>query len=214
VRFQAPDERARLCDLLDERGPDAPTLCAGWRTGDLAAHLVVREHSVLAAAGIFVPVLTPVTVWTMARVRRRPFPTVVDRIRRGGLLPQEGRLSEALHLLEFVVHRQDILRASPDLDVSDAARVDAGLQDAVFEQLRRRARTLGRNVPSGVGVLLRSSRHGSIDVRRGPAILIVDGAPVELALWLFGRVAVCRVHVERYGGPDNMVAWVESSLGR
>ncbi len=232
MRLRAPAERARLCDLLDERGPDAPTLCAGWRTGDLAAHLVVREHSVLAAAGIVVPVLAPVTARAMARVRRRPFPTVVDRIRRGGLLPREGRLGEALHLLEFVVHQEDIRRAPPDLDASadfsapnagpvnaaaapaDAGPVDAGLEDAVFEQLRRSARALGRNVPSGVGVLLRSARHGSIDVRRGPAVLVVDGAPVELALWLFGRVAASRVHVEQHGGPDDLVARVESTLGR
>jgi uncharacterized protein (TIGR03085 family) len=224
VRLRAPAERARLCDLLDERGPDAPTLCAGWRTGDLAAHLVVREHSVFAAAGIFLPVLAPVTVRAMARVRQRPFPAVVDRIRRGGLLPAEGRLGEALHLLEFVVHREDILRASPDLGAADlgaadlgapdAAPVDAGLQDAVFTQLRRSAHVLGRNVPSGVGVLLRSSTHGSIDVRRGPAVLVVDGAPVELALWLFGRVSASRVSVERHGGPDDTVARVESSLRR
>src|SRR5262249_52743320 len=36
-------ERAELCDLLDELGPDAPTLLDGWTTRDLAAHLVLRE---------------------------------------------------------------------------------------------------------------------------------------------------------------------------
>jgi uncharacterized protein (TIGR03085 family) len=214
VRFWAPAERARLCDLLDERGPEAPTLCAGWRTGDLAAHLVVREHSLLAGAGIFVPALAPVTVRAIARVRRRPFPAVVDRIRRGGLLPREGRLGEALHLLELVVHRQDIARASPDVEQSGHEDVDAGLEAAVFGQLRRSARALGRNVPSGVGVLLRSYRHGSIDVRRGPAVLVVDGDPVELALWLSGRVAASRVTVERHGGPADLLSRVEASLGR
>jgi len=37
-------ERLELCDLLLELGPDAPTLCEGWTTADLAAHLVLREH--------------------------------------------------------------------------------------------------------------------------------------------------------------------------
>ena len=37
-------ERASLCDLLAEVGPDAPTLCEGWTTALLAAHLVVRER--------------------------------------------------------------------------------------------------------------------------------------------------------------------------
>jgi uncharacterized protein (TIGR03083 family) len=46
------DERAALCDLLDELGPDQPTLCTGWQTRDLAAHLVVRERRPDAAPGI------------------------------------------------------------------------------------------------------------------------------------------------------------------
>src|SRR5882762_622635 len=37
-------ERRELCDLFLELGPDAPTLCEGWTTLDLAAHLVLREH--------------------------------------------------------------------------------------------------------------------------------------------------------------------------
>jgi uncharacterized protein (TIGR03085 family) len=214
VRFWAPAERARLCDLLDRRGPDAPTLCAGWRTGDLAAHLVVREHTLLAAAGIFVPVLAPVTAYAMERLRRQPFPAVVDRIRRGGRLPREGRLGEALHLLEFVVHRQDIARASTDLDTPAGRDVDAGLDAAVFEQLRRSAGVLGRKVPPGVGILVRSRRHGSIDIRRGPVVLVVDGTPVELALWLFGRVEASRVRVQHVGGDDDIVGRVEAALGR
>jgi hypothetical protein len=37
-------EREQLCDLFLELGPEAPTLCEGWATLDLAAHLVMREH--------------------------------------------------------------------------------------------------------------------------------------------------------------------------
>src|SRR5258708_22606003 len=48
----ASDERAALCALLKETGPDAPTLCEGWRTNDLAAHLVLRERRPDAAAGL------------------------------------------------------------------------------------------------------------------------------------------------------------------
>src|SRR5262249_33102419 len=48
----ARDERTALCALLGETGPGAPTLCEGWRTGDLAAHLVMRERRPDAAAGL------------------------------------------------------------------------------------------------------------------------------------------------------------------
>ena len=45
-------ERGRLCDLLLVVGPDHPTLCEGWTTADLAAHLVIRERKPLAGPGI------------------------------------------------------------------------------------------------------------------------------------------------------------------
>src|SRR3984957_4604266 len=46
------DERLALAALLEETGPDAPTLCAGWQTRDLAAHLVLRERRPDAGAGM------------------------------------------------------------------------------------------------------------------------------------------------------------------
>jgi len=38
-----PDaERAAMCDTFDAVGPARRTLCEGWTTADLAAHLIVR----------------------------------------------------------------------------------------------------------------------------------------------------------------------------
>ena len=51
------NERAEMCDLFASVGPDAPTLCEGWNTSDLLAHLLVRERRPDAAAGIAVPFL-------------------------------------------------------------------------------------------------------------------------------------------------------------
>ena len=45
-------ERERLCDLMNELGPEAPTLLEPWTTHDLAAHLVIREHDYSAAPGL------------------------------------------------------------------------------------------------------------------------------------------------------------------
>src|SRR4029079_18721505 len=44
-------ERAALCDLAVEVGPDAPTLCEGWTASDLVAHLLVRERNPVASLG-------------------------------------------------------------------------------------------------------------------------------------------------------------------
>jgi Mycothiol maleylpyruvate isomerase N-terminal domain len=49
------EERAQLSDLLDQLGPEAPTLLAPWTTRDLAAHLVLRERGYLAGPGLVLP---------------------------------------------------------------------------------------------------------------------------------------------------------------
>ena len=57
----AQDERSELCDLLVDLGPDEPTLCEGWTTADLAAHLVVRERRPDSGPGIVWPPLAGYT---------------------------------------------------------------------------------------------------------------------------------------------------------
>jgi uncharacterized protein (TIGR03085 family) len=49
-------ERAQLSDLLDQLGPEAPTLLAPWTTRDMAAHLVLRERDPWPAPGWSCPV--------------------------------------------------------------------------------------------------------------------------------------------------------------
>ncbi|HEY4794287.1 MAG TPA: maleylpyruvate isomerase N-terminal domain-containing protein, partial [Mycobacterium sp.] len=51
----AQRERSALVSTFRLVGPDAPTLCAGWKTRDLAAHLVVRERRLDATPGISLP---------------------------------------------------------------------------------------------------------------------------------------------------------------
>src|SRR5260370_5678483 len=75
----ASDERAALCALLKETGPDAPTLCEGWRTSDLAAHLVLRERRPDAAAGLMGgPLAGHTRRANGSRSRQTPFPRPVE----------------------------------------------------------------------------------------------------------------------------------------
>jgi len=105
----ARDERIALCDLLDETGPGAPTLCEGWRTVDLAAHLVLREHRPDAAAGVMGGPLASHT----GRVQRtliahNPYRQLVDEIRKGpprlSVFAIPG-MDERLNMVEYFVHR-------------------------------------------------------------------------------------------------------------
>ena len=54
--------------------PDAPTLCEGWKTRDLAAHLVVRERRPDATLGIAVPFLADYTAKVQNKVAQSTRP--------------------------------------------------------------------------------------------------------------------------------------------
>ena len=144
------DERLALCALLDKTGPDAPTLCAGWNTGDLAAHLVLREHRPDAAAGVLGGPLAGYTARVQRRLRTQiPFPDLVRMIRSGpprwSFAAVPG-MDERLNAVEFFVHHEDIRRAGPDWEPRE---ISSG-ESALLWQRLRGARFMLRKAPVGV----------------------------------------------------------------
>ena len=177
-------ERRELCDLLEELGPGAPTLCEGWATIDLAAHLVVRERDLRAAPGLLFGGRFEATLdRLMDRAKATGYRTLVDRVRNGppiGLMAIPG-LRTVLNLNEYVVHHEDVRRANglaPRADRDD-------LQDAVWGLLRHQARLMLRKV-DGATVRVQRPDGASAHAGRGPEVELV-GEPVELLLYLFGR---------------------------
>src|SRR5215472_7366912 len=80
----ARDERVALCALLADLGPDKPTLCAGWQTADLAAHLVLRERRPDAAIGIIGGPLALYTSKVQTRIAAgTAYPRLIELIRTG-----------------------------------------------------------------------------------------------------------------------------------
>lgn len=120
-------ERLALCDLFEELGPDATTLCEGWTTEDLAAHLVVRENDPLAAPGILLGgVAGRLTERAMERARGRGYHWMIDRLRGG---PPWGPMRLAVvdrsNLMEWFVHHEDARRANgrpPRTGIDDVTR--------------------------------------------------------------------------------------------
>jgi len=78
----ATAERAAICDTFDELGPDRATLCAGWNTADLLAHLLVRERQPAAAAGIVIGPLAGVTRHAMRSYATTPWADIGYRFPR------------------------------------------------------------------------------------------------------------------------------------
>lgn len=108
-------ERHALCELLEELGPEARTLLPGWRTSEMAAHLLARDTRPDAIPGMVLPVASR---WT-ERVQRGIVETgnyseVVRRLRAGPPALSAGRLPGGWRadLHEWFVHHEDVRRAN------------------------------------------------------------------------------------------------------
>ncbi len=106
-------ERHALCDTLTELGPDASTLCEGWTTADLAAHLMVREREPLAAAGIVLPgPFADLNRRRMEAAKKGGYQRSIEWLRGGPYgIWRLGQL-QALNVGEYFVHHEDARRAN------------------------------------------------------------------------------------------------------
>lgn len=189
-------ERDALADTLVRVGPDAPTLCTGWSAADLAAHLVIREGNLVAAAGIVVKPLAPFTERAQNATKERvPFANLIERIRQGPPLWSPfriGPLDTAGNTIEYFVHHEDLRRA-----VGDGPRdLDHAQSDDLWNRLRRQAKLMFRSVPVGV-TLVRTEEDGPrqtvVAKAATPLMVTVSGPAGELVLFALGRKEAARV---------------------
>lgn len=197
-------ERAALCDLALETGPDSPTLCAGWSAKDLVVHLLVRERRPLAAAGIVVPPLSGLTERASRALGEREYAVLVERLRRPGGVFAVPAIDTAANTLEYVVHHEDLRRGLPDWQ---PRRLDPADLDGLWAKLRRSAPLIGRRLPAPA-VLRRADDGATVVARKGAAPVTITGDVVELVLFLFGRAETRGLEFE---GPDAAVAAVRSA---
>ncbi|MCP3797819.1 TIGR03085 family metal-binding protein [Allokutzneria sp. A3M-2-11 16] len=189
----ARDERSALSELFEEVGPDAPTLCGGWLTRDLAAHLVVRERRPDAAAGILIGPLAGYTERVQRGYAAKPWRELVELVRTGPPTLSPFSLpgvDEAANGTEFFVHHEDVRRGGPGWEPRQA---DTNRDEAVWRNVKKVARLNYRRSP--VGVELRRPDGAAITAKRGPSTVTLTGEPGELLLHAFGRDAV-RVEFE------------------
>jgi uncharacterized protein (TIGR03085 family) len=205
----ARTERAALADLLHGVGPDAPTLCAGWTTYDLAAHLVIRERRPDAAAGILVAPLARWTQVVQSRARRAPYAQLVDKVRGGPPAVSPYALpgaDSAANTVEMFVHHEDVRRAVPGWQPRE---LPVQRQDELWARLRRGGRLMFRR--AGVGIELRRPSGESATVRGDEPRVTLIGEPSELLLYAVGRGE--HALVELSGAPDDVERLATASLG-
>lgn len=199
----AADERRELCALFDALGPDAPTLCEGWRTRDLAAHLVLRERRPDAAPGILLPPLAGYSARVQRGIAQRPWLELVDLLRSGP--PRWSpfavpAIADRVEVPEYFVHHEDVRRARPDW----AARPGDPTRDrSLWRQVGLTARLTYRRSP--VALVLRRPDGAQHAVVRGPRLVTIIGEPGELLLHATGRDEV----IVEFGGDEADVAAVQ-----
>lgn len=185
-------ERRELCDLLIELGPDAPTLCEGWTTADLAAHLVLREHF---------------HRWPDERravEKARGWTELVARL-RAGAPPIPWRIPGIRTMLngfEYLIHHEDARRANgigPRLDRPDLDELSWRMSAFISRRAARKTRPFG---------LLLVCDDGKRRLFGSEPAAVLSGRATELALYLGGRRSAAEAALS---GPDEAVAAVEKA---
>ncbi|WP_328539305.1 TIGR03085 family metal-binding protein [Streptomyces sp. NBC_00344] len=205
----AKRERLLLADLLEAAGPDAPTLCHGWRTRELAAHVVVRERRLDAAGGIMIDALRGRLDRVQGEFAAKPYEELIQLIRTGP--PKFSpfsvkQIDEGANAVEFFVHAEDVRRAQPDWSPRE---LDPVFSEALWKRLEKAARLIGRKAP--VGLVLRRPDGQTAVAHRGTPVVTVTGEPGELTIFAFGRQEAAKVELE--GDKDASARALEAKLG-
>jgi len=196
----AQQERTTLCDLFVERGADAPTLCEGWRTADLAAHLVVRERRPDSGPGLVWPPLADYTEKVRRATRARlSWEKLIETVRRGPpllLRPFDG----PMNTVEYFIHVEDVRRAQ---DGWEPRPISPELADALWARVG--AGGMAKKVPATIVL----SSPGRADKERGTGPrLTVAGDPGELTMFGAGRQGATRVEIS---GDADLVAQLRTA---
>jgi uncharacterized protein (TIGR03085 family) len=183
----AQQERQTVCDLLIAVGPDAPTLCEGWNTADLAAHLVVRERRPDSGPGLVWPPMAGYTDKVRLSTKdRTPWDTLVEKVRSGPpllLRPFDG----AMNTIEYFIHAEDVRRAQPNWTPRE---LSPELADALWARVGPGG--LAKKVPATI-VISSPGRPDKV-AGTGPR-LELTGDPGELTLFGAGRQAASKVEI-------------------
>ena len=209
--------REALTEALTAAGPGQSTLCEGWNTEHLAAHLHLRETSPLALGLAVKPLNGMLERRTIAlgdeHGTAETYPQLVQRVARGPAGEERvvtraraaapvRRAAQAANLLEFFVHAEDVRRAQ---DRWAPRKLSDDYADTLWNELSRRVRLLYAGEKTGVR-LVRTPRVGratdqdaSVVARSGQPCMTVTGPVGELIMHAFGRRDHALVLVD---GPD------------
>lgn len=182
-------ERRHLAALLRRVGPDAPTLCEGWVTRDLAVHLIERDSRPDLIAGTAlpkIPVLSKRAQDADAQLRGQDWAELVSKVEKPAIYSPArlGPLDKRMNTAEFFVHHEDVRRAQETWHRRQLLQEE---ERDLWAALKLMGKPLLR--PEQDSVLLVANGYGSVTGGKAKTstVRIVRGTPSELLLWAFGR---------------------------
>jgi uncharacterized protein (TIGR03085 family) len=199
-------ERAAMCDTFEKFGPDAPTLCDGWSTLDLAAHLVAREARSDAALGLIIPALAGHLQKVMDRYKAKGYEHLVGMLRTGPPVMHRSGPLAAPNVNENFVHHEDIRRPAGE----GPRPLDAEMDAILWKMLNFGAR-LSRKAIRGAALTLRTPDGREKVVTTDGAPVVMTGDPGELILFMSGRKDAAVVTHE--GSDEAVGILLAASLG-
>lgn len=184
-------ERNQLAELLLKVGPEAPTLCEGWNTRDLATHLYIRERKPLAAIGIFVQRARKFLKAEEARLASWSYE---DLVRMWAIGPPAlfKPSDQTINTAEHFIHHEDVRRGSGEVKPREFSTV-------TNKELLKLAKRFGAVTLKKVSVpvILTPPDLPPVVIgegvgvsEQGDNVVRVYGEPGELLLWAAGRKAV------------------------
>lgn len=175
-------ERAALCDLMVELGPDAPTWNEGWTTADLAAHLLTRENRPDVLPGLVAGGAAARHTETVRReALKQPYAKVVQGLRNGPPWFWAAKWIPVMDVHEWYVHHEDVRRPNG----GEPRDLSPDLEAQLWSLIDRFGRSLTRKLDIGIDVT--NSEGQTKSIRSGTGHVTLSGPTGELFLYLFGR---------------------------
>ena len=214
MHFVEPS-REVLAETLLAAGPDAPTLCTGWLTRDLAAHLYLRERKTAVGLGLLIKRLSKASDKATAELAAtlkttEDYAKLVNDFRAGppALSPlQIKALDESSNLIEYFVHTEDVRRA---VDRWAPRALDEAYSDALWDELVKRAAILYRGVDLGI-VLVQPLRARGMSPSAPPFPWPSSANPANCSMHAHGRTRHALVTFE--GQPDAVALLQSAEVG-
>jgi len=198
----AHSERIALVHLLQEVGRSAPTLCEGWSTADLLAHLVLRERKPAAALGILLPALRERTE-RLTLEMAKDFEVNLRLFESGPPAWNPMRYLDAIvNGSEMLIHHEDVLRAQSQWKPRALAAEEQ-------QEAQRILRGAGQLMTRGAKVRVRPDPAGALTPKSGE--VVIRGDVVDILLRISGRTT--NVTVTVLGAAPDLESFEKSRLG-